>query len=171
MTSRHISRFSFVAALLVPSMALAGGGGGDDHVVIHNIAVCLIAASVLGFAMKLLRQPLLLGYILAGVAIGPIGLQFITDYNDIITVAEIGLILLLFMIGLEIDLKQMKAAGKWVIVPGLLQFPICVLTGYGAFYLLEKVGIDVGTGSYARLYAAIAIGISDHHQLSFLTLV
>lgn len=153
-------RFVTAVAVLQPSNVLASGGA-DETSVIHNIATCFVAAAVLGFAMKILRQPLLLGYILAGVAIGPIGLGVIRDHTAIITIAEIGLILLLFMIGLEIDLKKMAAAGKLVIIPGLLQFPICVALSYGMFGLLENYGFDVGAGTYARLYGAIAISLSS----------
>ena len=117
---------TIAATLLAPRLALAGGGGGEGHSVISNIAVCLIGAMLLGFLMKLLRQPSLLGYLGAGVLIGPVGLELISDHSEIVTISEIGLILLLFMIGLEIDLRKMLAAGKWVIIPGLLQFPICV---------------------------------------------
>ena len=99
--------------------------GEGGHSVIVNIALSLVAASALGFVMKQLRQPLLLGYILAGVALGPVGFRVIADHTEIITLAEIGLILLLFMIGLEIDLKKMMSAGRWVLVPGLVQFPVC----------------------------------------------
>jgi Kef-type K+ transport system membrane component KefB len=145
--------------LLSPRLAWAGGGGG--HSVISNIAVCLVAAMLLGFLMKLLRQPSLLGYLGAGVLIGPVGLELISDHSEIVTISEIGLILLLFMIGLEIDLRKMLAAGKWVIVPGLLQFPICVGGSYAIFGLLQSLGVDIGIGTYARLYAAVAVSLSS----------
>ncbi len=134
---------------------------GSEHSVIENIAICLVAACGFGFVMRITKQPLLLGYILAGVAIGPVGLAIIADHSEIVTIAEIGLILLLFMIGLEIDLKKMAAAGKLVLAPGILQFPICVAIGYGVFALLEGFGIDTGMGSYSRLYTAIAISLSS----------
>ena len=146
---------------MLPCLAWAGGGGDDGHAVIANIAICMVAASSLGFIMKVTKQPLLLGYILAGVIVGPIGLRFITDETEILTVAEIGLILLLFMIGLEIDLKKMLSAGKLVIVTGMVQFPICVGLGYLIFSGFGSLGIQVGTGEYGTLYAALAIGISS----------
>lgn len=149
-----------LATFFGASVAWASGGE-ESRSVIENIAVCLVSAAALGLAMKLLRQPLILGYILAGVAIGPVGLAVIADHSEIITLAEIGLILLLFMIGLEIDLKKMAAAGRWVIVPGIVQFPLCVAGGYAAFAALEHWGIDVGVGSYARIYAAVAISLSS----------
>jgi Kef-type K+ transport system membrane component KefB len=134
---------------------------GDSHAVIGNIALCVVAASVLGFLMKTMRQPLILGYVLAGVVIGPIGAKFITDNSQIATIAEIGLILLLFMIGLEIDLKKMLSAGRKVIVPGLLQFPLCLAAGYGFFKLLAAMGLSLGSSAYAELYVAIAISMSS----------
>lgn len=143
---------------LLPEPAWAGEGGG--HAVIHNIALSMVTASLLGLLMKLLRQPLILGYILAGVAIGPVGLGLITSQEEILTVAEIGLILLLFMIGLEIDLKRMLSSGRLVLLTGALQFPLSVLAGLGFFYLMNRLGLGPGTG-YAALYSAIAIGISS----------
>lgn len=139
--------------------AWAGEGGGG-HSVIHNIALSMVTASLLGVIMKVLRQPLILGYILSGVLIGPVGVGLITSQEEILTVAEIGLILLLFMIGLEIDLKRMLSSGKLVLLTGALQFPLSVLAGWGFFTLLAKAGLGPGAG-YAALYGAIAIGISS----------
>lgn len=139
--------------------AVPPGDGG--HGVISHIAMSLVAAAVFAFVMKLLRQPLLLGYILAGVAIGPVGIGLITDEADIVTIAEIGLILLLFMIGLEINIRAMLKAGSKVIIPGLLQFPISVAAAYGLLSLLGTLGLEVGAGNYARLYIAMAVSISS----------
>jgi len=153
-------RALLLAALLcIPAAALADDGGGS-HSVISNIAICMVMASGLGFLMKLLRQPLILAYITSGVIIGPVGLGLITDHKDIVTISEIGLILLLFMIGLEIDLQKMFAAGRLVILAGLLQFPICAGLAYAAFAGLESLGIHTG-GGYARLYCAIAVSLSS----------
>ena len=142
-------------------LVLASPDGGDGHAVIGNIAMCVVAASLLGFVMKLTRQPLILGYVLAGVVIGPIGIRLITDNSQIATIAEIGLILLLFMIGLEIDLRKMLSAGRKVIVPGIVQFPICVGLGFLAFKGMKAVGLSVGESAYAELYCAIAISMSS----------
>ena len=151
----------FMSAVLPLLLASSSEGGDEGHAVILNIALAMVAASALGFLMKVLRQPAMLGYILAGVLIGPIGIKLITDHTDIVTISEIGLILLLFMIGLEIDLKKMLAAGKLVIIPGVLQFPICVAIGWAVLKGITLLGISFGTGNYALLYTAIAISISS----------
>src|SRR5437868_14671818 len=74
---------------------------------LSGIAICVTAAALLALVSWRLRQPLILAYLLAGVIIGPIGFRWVTDLASIQTVAEIGLILLLFVIGLEIDLKKL----------------------------------------------------------------
>ena len=102
----------------------------------------------------------MLGYLLAGVLIGPIGLKLIATHDEITTIAEIGLILLLFMIGLEIDLKKMLSAGKLVIVTGIVQFPISVGLGYLIATLLTITGVLADDG-YIKFYVAIAVSISS----------
>ena len=78
---------------------------------LSGIAICVGAAALLALIGWRLHQPLILAYLLAGVVIGPVGLKWVTDLTSIQTVAEIGLILLLFVIGLEIDLKKLASAG------------------------------------------------------------
>ena len=97
---------------------------------LSSVGICISVAAMLAFIGNWLRQPLLLAYLLAGVLIGPqIGLGLINDQASIQTVSEIGLILLLFIIGLELDLNKLLAAGKPVLVTGILQFPLCVALG------------------------------------------
>ena len=110
--------------------------------------------------MKLVRMPLILGYLLAGLTIGPIGLGFVRTSDEIATVSQIGLILLLFMIGLEIDLGKMLASGRLVLVTGVLQFPVSLALGWLLFQGAALLGWGPGAG-YAALYAAIATGISS----------
>ena len=68
---------------------------------LSGIAICVAVAAVFGLIGWRLRQPLILAYLLAGVVIGPVGLRWVTNLESIQTVAEIGLILLLFVIGLR----------------------------------------------------------------------
>lgn len=164
--SRRLAAGLLLVAAALPAWAAsgagAGGGAGDgDHRLIEHIALAMVAATVVALAMKQLGQPLILGYIAAGVAIGPVGLGWIQDQAAIETIAEIGLILLLFMIGLEIDLHKMVRAGRVLIISGLLQFPISVVIGLAAAHLLASAGLPMGGGPYASWYLAAAVGISS----------
>ena len=124
-----------------------------------SVGLCVSAAAVLAFAANRLKQPLLLAYLLAGVLIGPrIGLSLVDDQKSIETVSEIGLILLLFIIGLELDLNKLLTAGKPVLVTGILQFPLCVALGL-AFFL--PFGFGAGGGGFGLPYVAVCLAMSS----------
>jgi Kef-type K+ transport system membrane component KefB/Trk K+ transport system NAD-binding subunit len=126
--------------------------------ILTQIAVAIVTATVFAFLAKAARQPLILGYIAAGILLGPLeGLGWISPH-DIEQIAELGLILLLFMIGLEIDLKKLRQAGKTVASAGISQFLICVLLGLGVAPLL---GFQTGGGDFAGVYFAVAMALSS----------
>jgi Kef-type K+ transport system membrane component KefB len=123
---------------------------------LEEIGISIIAATILGLLTYRLKQPVILGYFLAGALIGPaVGLKLVTDPENIQVIAEIGLILLLFVIGLEINLKKITAAGKQLIVAGIGQFLLCTLMGVG-FFLLIGYSATIDT-----LYLAIFCAISS----------
>jgi Kef-type K+ transport system membrane component KefB len=125
---------------------------------LSSIGLSISVAAGLAVVGHRIKQPPLLAYLLAGVLIGPqIGLGLVRDQESIQTVSEIGLILLLFIIGLELDLKKLLAAGRPVIVTGLLQFPLCVALGL-AFFLPFGFRITEGLG---LLYVAVCLAISS----------
>ncbi|MFZ5450578.1 MAG: cation:proton antiporter [Thermodesulfobacteriota bacterium] len=157
--------------LSAPGIAWAGSGEGGHHL-LFGIGVSIIAATILAYLGNLLKQPLLLAYIAAGAAIGPqFGLGLVRSKEDITIIAEIGLILLLFMIGLELDLKKIKDAGKSLIITGTFQFVLCALMGLGFFLLLgftigppyeyRIFGVKVLGGEYDLLYLAVCIALSS----------
>jgi len=159
--------------LLAPESVLAAENG-HESALLFGISISILAATVLGFCFNVLKQPLILAYIAAGIAIGPrIGFGFIQSKSDISTIAEIGLILLLFMIGLELDLKKVKESGKSLILTGIFQFILCVSMGLGFFLLLgftlkgqapytyEVLGVQILGGPYDLLYLAACIGLSS----------
>ena len=125
---------------------------------LSGIAICVAVAAVFGLLGWQLRQPLILAYLVAGVVVGPIGLRWVTNLESIQTVAEIGLILLLFVIGLEIDLKKLAAAGPPMLITGALQVPVCIALGLGFFAF---IGQRVGGGDYSLLYLAACMSLSS----------
>jgi Kef-type K+ transport system membrane component KefB len=129
---------------------------GND--LLSSIGICVGAAALLALIGWRLRQPLILAYLVTGVVIGPNVLNFVKDQASIQTVAEIGLILLLFIIGLEIDLKKLASAGAPVLLTGALQVPICIALGWGFFYLM---GLRNTPGDYSLLYLAACMSLSS----------
>lgn len=100
---------------------------------VSDIAICIIAAWILAVLSQVLRQPVLLAYLIAGFIIGPHGFKWITNIQNIETISGIGLSLLLFMIGLEIDLKKMLSAGRVITLTAAAQILGCVLLGWLVF--------------------------------------
>jgi Kef-type K+ transport system membrane component KefB len=150
----------FLLVLIPITSLLASGSGNDDHGnLISSVGIAILAATIMAYIGNVIKQPLLLAYIAAGIVIGPrIGLGLVTDINDIETISHFGLILLLFLIGLEIDIKKLKESGKSLIVSGLTQFPITALMGVGFFLLL---GYTFGGGNYDLLYLAACCCLSS----------
>jgi Kef-type K+ transport system membrane component KefB len=125
---------------------------------LSSIGICVGAAALLALVGWRLHQPLILAYLVAGFVIGPHGFQLVTNQASIATVAEIGLILLLFIIGLEIDINKLKSAGLPVLLTGALQVPICIGLGFGFFY---AIGVRNSGGSYSLLYLAACMSLSS----------
>jgi len=160
------------STLFMPPWAWAAGD--DGHSLLTSIAISILVATVLGFLTTLIKQPLILAYIAAGVLVGPqMGFGWVQSEQDINQIAEIGLILLLFMIGLELDLKKLRKSGKSMVVTGIMQFILCTALGLGFFLLLgitlssytsreyHVLGFTIVGGRYDLLYLAVSIAISS----------
>ncbi len=122
------------------------------------IGVSIVAAAAFALLARVVRQPLILGYILAGAVLGPhIGIGVVADEASIEFISEIGLILLLFIIGLEISVPSLVQAGRTIVMSGLLQFPVSVALAWVTFgWLTETTG-----GRFDGLYLAVAVSLSS----------
>ncbi|MCX4246833.1 cation:proton antiporter [Paraliomyxa miuraensis] len=143
----------------MPMVLLAAGGGPAP--LVTKIALCFVASAVLALLCERLRLPSIAGFIFAGLAIGPIGLRWVEDRSDIETIAGLGLALLLFLIGLEINLRSLLASGRTLVVTGLAQVPLSIAVGFGAFTLVELLGLALVRGDYSLLYLALACAFSS----------
>jgi len=129
------------------------------HSILPEIGIAILAATALGFIFQLMRQPVILGYLVAGALIGPqIGLKLVSDPANIEVISEIGLILLLFIIGLELNPAKLLSSGRKLIYAGVGQFIFCVLIGLGFFVLL---GYPLGGGRIEALYLALFCALSS----------
>ncbi len=123
-----------------------------------GIGICVVGAALLALLGHRLRQPVIMAYLVTGVVVGPIGLNIVANREAIATISEIGLILLLFIIGLEIDLKKLVSAGLPVILVGLLQVPLCIALGL-VFFL--GLGYRAAGHDHSLLYLAACLSMSS----------
>ena len=121
-----------------------------------DIGICIIAAWVMGIFCQAIRQPLLIAYLIAGFAVGPHGFRWVTNPESIETISQIGLSLLLFLIGLEMDLKKMLGAGRVITVTALVQILGCIALGWGFFRL-----VGLGGSWLEALYLGVAAAMSS----------
>ncbi len=97
----------------------------------EDIIIILIFGLIFGFIAHKLKTPPILGYIVAGILIGPYtGGATISDVKQIELLAEIGVALLLFSIGLELSFKEIKEVRKIAIIGGSIQIILCIVYGY-----------------------------------------
>jgi Kef-type K+ transport system membrane component KefB len=129
------------------------------HGILPEIGISILVATALGFVFQIFRQPVILGYLVAGALIGPeIGLKLVSEPANIEVISEIGLILLLFIIGLELNPTKLLSSGRQLIYAGVGQFILCVLIGLGFFLLF---GYDLGKGRIDALYLALFCALSS----------
>ena len=119
-----------------------------------DIGVTLVAATFLGFIARALRQPLILAYVFAGIVVGPSFFRIITERDTINILAQFGIALLLFMVGLELDLKRLRDVGRVSTGCGIGQIVITFIFGY---LLAEYMGFS----GYEPFYLAFALTISS----------
>ena len=98
---------------------------------IAAIVGAIVLAFILGAVAQRLRISPLVGYLLAGVAVGPFTPGFVADQGLITELAEIGVILLMFGVGLHFSLKDLLAV-KSIAIPGAIgQIAVATLLGWG----------------------------------------
>src|SRR6266700_4699714 len=128
------------------------------HELIGDITLCILFAWLLGLLAHFSRQPLILAYLIAGFFIGPFGMGWVKSEQSISIISELGLIFMLFMIGLEIDLKKVIRAGNVILVTSAAQIFGCFALGLGLFLL---IGIPLGDGRFDAVYLAAAVSLSS----------
>ncbi len=126
----------------------------DDHSLLFNAFIYLLAAVIAVPISKRLGFGAVLGYLLAGVVIGPWGFGLIAEAEDILHFAEFGVVLLLFAIGLELDPKRLWAMRRPIL--GLGGGQVVLTTG-----VLAGVGVLLGLAPAIALVAAMGLSLSS----------
>ncbi len=148
-----MDRFAF-------SVPLSLGAGGLSPFV-ADLGLCLVAAGVLAIVFVKLRIPAIAALLGAGVLLGPAGIEAVQDRASIDTIANLGLTLLLFVIGLEVNINALLASGRTLIVTGIVQVPLTIAAGFGVFFVVGLSGWSLVTGTYVTLYLGVACAFSS----------
>jgi len=124
--------------------------------IFFEIGIIIIVAALGGFIFRLIKQPLLPLYILIGLLIGPI-FKLIPSDTNIAHLSEIGVALLLFIVGLEIELPRLKKAGPLLragVVTAVIQTSVIFVLGY-------LLGTKFGLSKFASFYLGLAASFSS----------
>src|SRR3989338_1801965 len=124
---------------------------GNEFIVLSLILI--IAVAVSGF-MRLLKQPLIIGYIITGVIVSRYIINITDSSVSISTFAEIGVALLLFLVGLNLNPKMVKEVGKVSIITGVGQVVFTSLIGFG-------IAVYFGFSVITSAYIAVALTFSS----------
>jgi K+:H+ antiporter len=115
----------------------------SDPNFLRELVIVLTATIAIVFVFQKLRLPNIVGFLLTGVIIGPHGFQLIQSVDQVEILAEIGVVLLLFTIGLEFSLETILSVQRRVVWAGLLQVVLTTLVGLAVARLLG-VSVEVG---------------------------
>lgn len=119
-----------------------------------EFAALLFLAAVFGVTARLLRQPLIVAFIALGIIAGPAGLDLIFSAEEIHLLADIGIAILLFVVGLKLDLKLIRTTGTVALFTGMGQVIFTSLIGF-------LLALALGFGSLPALYIAVALTFSS----------
>jgi CPA2 family monovalent cation:H+ antiporter-2 len=117
----------------------------QDHRLVVDLALAVVAAFVGGTLAHRIGQPVILGYLLAGVAIGPFTPGPTASPEAVQVLAEIGVALLMFALGAEVSLVELRRIGRVAIVGGVLQI-VCTM-GLGPL-LAPHLGLSFAQGIF-----------------------
>ncbi len=120
-----------------------------------EVAIILVLAAVLGFIFQLLKQPLILAYLITGIIIGALGFFDLGEREALEFFSHLGVMFLLFLVGLEMDYESIKKVGKTSLAIGLGQV---VFTATGGFLLTHFI---FGMSTVHAAYVAIALTFSS----------
>ena len=121
-----------------------------------DLAIIMVVAAVMLAITYKLRQPMVIGYIIAGLIIGPYTLPFsmVSSIETVSLMAEIGIILLLFTVGTEYPIAKLRSIGRKALV-------IAMSEAFGTFAIGYFVGQQLGMGLFDSLFLALSISVTS----------
>lgn len=121
--------------------------------IIKDIVIILLVSLTIIVIFKRLNIPSIVGFLIAGIIIGPHTFKLIKDVEQIDSIAQIGVILLLFTIGIEVSLNQMLRIKKFVFYGGTLQI---LLTIFISAIILSINGFDLSTSIFGGMLISLS---------------
>ena len=121
---------------------------------LQDLAVVMIAAGIVTVLFQRLKQPVVLGYIVAGILIGPHLLELIKGQDAIKSLAELGMVFLMFSLGLEFNLRKLRRVAATALVAAPLAILLMVFAGY-------QVGQLMGWTPVSSLFLGAIISIAS----------
>jgi Kef-type K+ transport system membrane component KefB len=159
----RLARLAIAAAVAVSCApaALAAGGDEGTHGLVPAIGLAIVAAAVLAVVFHRLKQPALLAYIAAGLALGLFSDELAGAVPAMSQVAHLGLVFLLFIIGIEMDIAGILRLGPRAAVAILLQAPVSIAAVLAIQALAHAVGLRVpGLGEAPASWLTFAVAAS-----------
>lgn len=122
--------------------------------IFFELTIVIFLAAVLSIILRFLKQPSILAFIITGIIVGPLGPFGFHNQDLMQSLASIGITLLLFMIGLELNIRELKTVGKNALIAGGMQMIFTSAAGFGISYLL-------GFSNLTSVYIGIALAFSS----------
>lgn len=119
-----------------------------------ELSIIIITAIVVIGIIRILKQPLILGYIITGILVSPSVFNAVKSTEPLATFSQIGIALLLFMVGINLNPKVIKEVGIVSLITGIGQFIFTSLIGYG-------IAILLGFSPITSIYISIALSFSS----------
>lgn len=137
--------------------------------VFTQLSLVIVVAAAVSLVMRMLKQPLIMGYILTGILVGPSFLDLIKEHGSFETFSEIGIALLLFIIGLELSVAVVKRLGKPAFVTAMALLATIGTLGYllgVAFHFSTTEAVITGFALFFSSTIIIAKVLSDKKELT-----
>ncbi|MEX2449253.1 MAG: cation:proton antiporter [Rhodospirillales bacterium] len=119
-----------------------------------EVAALLVLAAVVGFLGLILRQPLIVSFIAVGLLAGPSALDIVRSGAQIDLLSQLGIALLLFLVGIKLDIKLIRSLGAVSLMTGLGQVAFTSIFGF-------LIGLALGLDAVTSLYVAVALTFSS----------
>lgn len=131
----------------------------ETYKFLMDLALILLSTKVLGILSKKFNMPQVVGALLAGLLLGPAVLNVLNETEFILSLSEVGVIVLMFTAGLESDISELKKTGKSSLIIAIIGVVVPLVGGLGIAYIFNRPGIIESNASVSLLVQNIFVGV------------